>query len=133
MELRLLRKTGTDASTVGELYVDGQFQCYTLEPVVRPLKIQGRTAIPAGRYQVIVNFSQRFQRDLPLLLDVPDFDGIRIHTGNTAKDTEGCILVGQSKAENYIGASRAAFAELFPKLQAALAAGQAVHIDIVAA
>jgi hypothetical protein len=97
VELRLTRKEFTDRSTIGELHVNGVFECFTLEDTVRPVKIKGETAIPEGRYEVVVNFSERFQRPLPLLLNVPNFEGVRIHPGNTDKDTEGCILVGWTK------------------------------------
>ena len=73
-----------------------------MEDTVREKKIAGKTAIPAGTYQVIVNRSPKFKRDLPLLLDVPNFEGIRIHRGNTAKDTSGCILVGENKVKGKV-------------------------------
>lgn len=119
MELRVERTDFSENSTIGKLYLDDQFECYTLEDKVRPAKIKGRTAIPAGRYEVIINYSQRFNRPLPLFLDVPDFVGIRIHPGNTAADTEGCILVGETKEEGFIGQSKLAFERLFNKLKAA--------------
>lgn len=118
MELRVKRIQFSEESTIGELSVDGQFECYTLEDKVRPVKVKGRTAIPPGRYEVIINFSQRFQRQLPLLLNVPNFEGVRIHPGNTAANTEGCILVGDTKSENFIGQSRVAFNRVFDKLKA---------------
>jgi len=119
MDLKVIRKEFTEKSTIGELYVDGAFECYTLEDKVRPVKIKGITAIPAGAYEVIISFSERFNRQLPLLLNVPNFDGIRIHPGNTDRDTEGCILVGQTKAPDFIGDSRVAFEALFQKMQEA--------------
>ena len=119
MELRLERMDYTDKDcTIGKLYVDDQFECYTLEDKVRPVKIPGKTAIPTGRYEVIINFSQRFQRLLPLFLNVPNFEGVRIHPGNTAADTEGCILVGETKDEGSIGQSKVAFERLFKKMKA---------------
>jgi Family of unknown function (DUF5675) len=129
MNLKLVRTDLTSQSTIGELYVDGKFECYTLEDVVRPVKIKGMTAIPAGAYEVVISHSARFQRLLPLLLNVPNFDGIRIHAGNTAADTEGCLLVGQGKASNAISGSRNAFDALFAKLQAA-AAREKIFIEI---
>ena len=120
MEIQVTRKEFTDKSTIGEMYVDGTFECYTLEDVVRPVKTKGITAIPAGSYEVVVSFSERFQRPLPLLLHVPNFDGVRIHPGNTDRDTEGCILVGKTKERDFIGASKLAFEALFEKIQAAL-------------
>ena len=87
--------------TIGKLYMDGTYFCETLEDQVRDLtkerKIPGRTAIPAGVYEIVVNVSPRFKRKLPRLLDVPGFDGILIHRGNTAEDTAGCILVGENR------------------------------------
>jgi hypothetical protein len=109
----------SEESTIGELWVNGVFECYTLEDKVRPVKIAGKTAIPPGRYEVIINFSQRFQKPLPLLLNVPNYEGVRIHSGNTAANTEGCILVGETKTENFVGESRWAFNRLFEKLKAA--------------
>ena len=109
----------TDTSVIGELLVDGIFECYTLEDVERLTKIKGETAIPKGTYRVIINESNRFKRLLPLLIDVPNFEGIRIHSGNSNHDTEVCILVGQTRNKNYIGQSRKAFDKLFKKMQAA--------------
>ena len=119
MELRVERTDFSETSTIGKLYVDDQFECYTLEDKVRPVKIKGKTAIPAGRYEVIINFSQRFGRMLPLFLNVSNFEGVRIHPGNTAADTEGCILVGETKDAEFIGQSKLAFEGLFNKLKAA--------------
>jgi len=129
MDLQLIRKQFTQRSTIGELSVDGQFECYTLEDMVRPVKIKGMTAIPAGSYEVVVTFSARFQRLLPLLLNVPGYDGVRIHTGNTDQDTEGCILVGRGKKEDAIMSSKIAFDALFPKIQAA-AQQEKIFIEI---
>jgi hypothetical protein len=99
--------------------VDGIFECFTLEDAERPVKIKAETAIPKGTYKVIINESNRFKRLLPLLLNVPNFEGVRIHSGNTNHDTEGCILVGQSRNKEYIGQSRKAFEKLFKKMQKA--------------
>lgn len=130
MKLQLVRTERSGNSTIGELSVDGQFECYTLEDLERPVKIKGETAIPVGHYEVIINQSQRFGRLLPLLLNVPEFEGVRIHPGNTAADTEGCILVGETKGEASIGQSRAAFQQLFDKLEIALKT-EKVFIEIV--
>lgn len=121
MKLSLKRIDKREDCTIGELYVDGKFECYTLEDVVREdgVKILGQTAIPEGTYEVVISLSPRFQKLLPLLLNVPNFEGVRIHTGNTAADTEGCILVGRKRLVNSIGESRLAFDALFPKIQAA--------------
>lgn len=115
-ELELRRKWLTDKSTIGELYVNGEFECFTLEDVVRPEKVYGQTAIPAGRYRVIFSKSPRFKRVLPLLMHVPNFEGVRIHAGNTAVDTEGCILVGQERGEDKVLKSRLALEALLAKI-----------------
>jgi hypothetical protein len=119
MELQIKRTDFSEESTIGELSVNGVFECYTLEDKVRPVKIAGKTAIPSGRYEVIINFSQRFQKQLPLLLNVPNYEGVRIHSGNTAANTEGCILVGETKTDNFVGESRWAFNRLFEKMKVA--------------
>lgn len=118
MKLEVKRKIFTDKSTIGELYIDGVFSCYTLEDVVRQEpKVFGKTAIPAGTYKVIVNMSNRFKRLLPLLLNVPEFEGVRIHPGNTDADTEGCILLGRVKGDNIIYNSKLAFNLFFDKIK----------------
>jgi len=81
---------------------------YTCEDVVRDHKVPGLTAIPVGTYQIAMTFSQRFQKVMPLLLNVPNFTGIRIHAGNTSSDTDGCILVGFSTDGTRVIDSRAA-------------------------
>lgn len=130
MDLSLIRRTFTDRSTIGDLSIDGAFECFTLEDCVREVKIPGKTAIPYGRYHVVIDYSLRFKRLLPLLLDVPGFTGIRIHPGNTDADTEGCILVGLTEGRDSIGNSRAAFNALFQKLQTELSQDHGVFINI---
>lgn len=118
MNLTLKRIELGDNYTIGKLYVDNVFECYTLEDKVRLEKIKGETAIPTGTYKVIITKSNRFKKDLPLILNVMNFEGVRIHAGNTDKDTEGCILVGKTWSKgNFIGGSRLAFDSLFPKIQ----------------
>ena len=119
MKLLLKRIHRTELSTIGELYVDGVFECYTLEDVERDVKIKSETAISKGTYKIIVTMSNRFKRMLPLLINVPEFQGVRIHAGNTNHDTEGCILVGQTRSKDFIGKSRKAFDNLFKKIQKA--------------
>jgi hypothetical protein len=119
MVITVKRLYKTENSTIGELLIDGVFECFTLEDKERPVKIKSETAIPKGTYRVIINESNRFKRLLPLLIDVPNFEGVRIHSGNSNHDTEGCILVGQTRNKNYIGQSRKAFDKLFKKMQAA--------------
>jgi len=107
LELVLKRKWFSSRETIGELSAEELLLCYTLEDVVRPAgeKVYGSTAIPFGRYRVEVTYSARFKRKLPILLAVPNFEGIRMHGGNTYRDTEGCILVGASREANAIRGS----------------------------
>ena len=121
MNLTLIRKFPAPDCIIGELYINDKFECFTLEDIERPLKIAGVTAIPRGHYEIVITFSARFGKPLPLLLNVPGFDGVRIHTGNTSTNTEGCVLVGKSRTNNSVTQSRDAFNILFPKLQAAAA------------
>jgi hypothetical protein len=99
MNLYVLRDTYTLTSTLGKLIFDHNVCCYTLEDVVRPagIKIPGVTAIPAGHYNIVIDFSPHFKRKMPHILNVPDFDGIRMHGGNTPADTFGCIIVAYNK------------------------------------
>ena len=100
LTIKIDRYIFTDKDTIGKLYVNDTYLCDTLEDTVRTLnskedKIAGQTAIPAGSYQTIITYSPKFKKDLPLLVNVPFFEGIRIHTGSSDKDTEGCILTGK--------------------------------------
>lgn len=115
--ITLKRKVFSDKSTVGELYgPDGEFWCHTLEDVVRKQKVYGKTAIPAGSYELIVGFSPHYQRPMPRILKVPFYEGCLIHPGNTEKDSEGCILVGKYDPNivDFIGTSRDTFDRIFP-------------------
>lgn len=142
MEIILDRDVRSAKSTMGKIYVDGAFQCFCLEDEDRGLKntmplseiserkIQGKTCIPEGTYKVIVTRSERFGRDLPLLVSVPGYDGIRIHPGNTDVDTEGCILPGEARTVDAVINSRKAFDALFGKITAAIQNSQSVFITI---
>jgi len=96
--------------TIGKLYIDGAYFCDTLEDTVREVKIAGKTAIPAGKYKVKKTYSPRFKKQLPEILHVPNFSGVRIHAGNTAKDTEGCLLLGLNKVKGAVINSQDAMA-----------------------
>lgn len=121
----------TSESTIGELYTpDGAFLCYTLEDVVRNYKTHGETAIPAGTYEIVVGWSNRFDRPMPRLLSVPFFEGILIHPGNDAADTDGCILVGRKKGVDVVWESLLAFEDLYPKIRKMCGEGKVfVEID----
>ena len=108
-----------DTHTVGKMYVDGIYECYTLEDAVRNgTKVLGKTAIPIGTYKLIIDASTRFKQDMPHILDVPDFTGVRIHAGNTSADTDGCILLGSTCAgKDFIGNSKIAYKKFFDKLK----------------
>lgn len=121
MKLILKRTEYTQTYTAGELYVNGARFCDTLEDIVRPHgeKIFGETAIPAGKYKVIINQSPKYGKEMPLLCDVPGFTGIRIHSGNTAEDSHGCILVGIKAGKGRLGQSRDTYNKLFALLRRA--------------
>lgn len=128
MELTLKRDILADGYTLGLLSVDGKHYCYTVEDKVREgVKIPGKTAVPYGRYKVIVNMSNRFKKLMPLLIDVPGFEGVRIHSGNTAEDTEGCIIVGRIRTEKGVRDSR----DVAQQLTELLKAQPVVYITII--
>lgn len=133
MELELRRVAETETCTHGKLYIDGVYECVTLEDIQRTQKVYGETAIPCGRFPLVITPSPRFKRDLPLIMGVPDFSGIRIHTGNSSEDTEGCILVGMvcpDPKKDWISSSRIAFNALYRKLELALLGGEAININV---
>jgi len=125
VEIKIIRDTFTKESTIGKLYLDGHYFANTLEDVVRlrGVKVQDKTAIPAGHYRVIWNKSTRFSRKagrdvfMPLILDIPGFAGVHIHSGNGPADTDGCVLVGYDRHVNSISRSRDAIAALYPLIQ----------------
>ena len=117
MKLMLERDRPSLTCTMGTLLVDGAFECFTLEDLPQEIKVPGETRIPAGTYQVKITWSPRFKCLMPLLIDVPGFDGIRIHPGNSAEDTHGCILVGETESAEWLGKSRKAYDHLFSKMQ----------------
>jgi hypothetical protein len=129
--IKLKRRWFTDKSSIGEFFFDNSTEriCYTLEDCLRETKIHGETCIPAGKYEVVFSFSNRFKKFLPLLLNVPGFEGVRIHPGNTAADTEGCILPGFERADDLVTNSRAAFSYFFASLNGAMQNGK-IFIEI---
>jgi hypothetical protein len=146
MQISIKRQPSACGCTLSTWYVNGQFQCYGLEDVVRgpsEAKVYGQTAIPAGTYVVLVTMSSRFKRLLPLLTDLPGKRtlfgslpigecGVRIHPGNYARDTEGCLLPGTSMGADRasVANSRVAFEALFAKIQAAAAKHEPIKLTI---
>ena len=148
MDIIVLRTDFTEESTISEILIDGSFECYAIEDLDRELdsdmplseitdiKVMHKTAIPTGRYKVVITRSNRFSAKagkdvfLPLLLDVPGFAGVRIHSGNYAADSSGCILPGMNKMKNTVVSSRIAFNSLFNKIQKALNNKEEVFITI---
>lgn len=134
MNLKLLRHP-TPTATPGDLYLDGAWQCKTLEDIDRRLesggkKIAGQTAIPLGRYRVVIDYSNRFHRDMLHVLDVPQFEGIRIHAGNVTSDTEGCILVGEELDREFLTHSRLALAALEREVIEAIARDEEIWLTV---
>lgn len=129
MKLLLKRDLKNTVYTLGMLYIDDILFCYTVEDAVRDknndgdlkdvgeAKVYGKTAIPKGEYKVILSKSNRFKKVMPEVLNVPEFAGIRIHSGNTSEDTEGCIIVGTVRTPNGVGLSRDCFNRLMKKLE----------------
>ena len=125
MNITLNRIAKKSKYTIGKLYIDGEYFCDTIEDTDRGLtqtmtdaqikskKVYGQTAIPTGTYKVIISYSNKFKRQMPLLLNVPGFLGIRIHAGNTEKDTEGCLIVGKNKVIGKVIESKDTYNKLF--------------------
>lgn len=151
MELILERIAKRRTYTIGRLYIRRQvvdeyltgtaddYFCDTLEPTWRDYKngaykVKGRSAIPEGRYAVVISYSPKFKQWLPILLGGPEFNskwqGIRIHAGNTAKDTEGCILVGKNKLVGQVVDSRIWTHRLKQKIVEAKGRGEPVWLTI---
>ncbi len=140
MELKVIRNKFTEHSTMGDLLVNGVFECHTLEDKERGLnqqmsladiqakKVFGLTAIPYGKYEVAITFSAHFQKLLPLIMGVKGFDGVRIHSGNRPEDTEGCLLLGTTEGVDFVSNSRDAFKSFMEKLQTA-ANGEKIFIE----
>lgn len=130
MEIKSYRDIKSKNSTISKVFIDADFQCYFLEDVDRGLKdsmtsleimarkIFGKTAIPTGRYRVIISYSEKFKQYLPEIVGVKGYSGIRIHSGNTAIDTLGCPLAGSSYEKDKVLLSRIAFRKLFDKMKA---------------
>ena len=120
--------------TIGELSVNNNYICDTLEDKVRVdgEKVYAETAIPTGTYTLVLSYSNRFKKVMPEILNVPNFSGIRIHCGNSSKDTEGCLLVGKwdGKTENWISDSKNSYNKLYPLLEEAFNKKENITITI---
>lgn len=134
MELKLRRKFKGSAYTIGDLFIDGEFFCNTIEDPVRSLpaacpdtprgractckeKVYAKTAIPTGSYKITLEYSPKYKRKMPCLHDVPHFLGILIHSGNTERDSAGCIIVGENTVKGKVLNSRATFQRLYALLE----------------
>ena len=139
MKIKLVRIAFKDTYTIGKLYVDGVYFCDTIEDKDRGLddsmtvreilnkKVKGETAIPTGHYNIEITYSPKYKRMMPLLIGVKGYSGIRIHSGNTSKDTEGCLLVGKNTKVGMVTESRNTYQRLFAMMQ-----GQKnITIDII--
>jgi hypothetical protein len=142
IKLFVARGTKAKTHTAGKMYWNGELLCYTLEDPVREIngkpvgewKIKGETAIPEGKYRVILTKSPRFKRILPEVLNVPGYTAVRIHAGNQTKDTDGCILVGMydgNETDNWLGNSRKAEDLLVAKIQEAINTGEEVWLTVL--
>jgi len=117
MEIVVNRRRFLEDRTIGDMFIDGHLYCQTLEDKVRTgEKVPGKTAIPAGRYEVRLTYSNRFKVVMPQLMNVPGFEGIRIHSGNKPEHTEGCLLVGKEVGDE-VHKSRDTYNDLMDVLE----------------
>jgi len=135
VKFTLMRDVMARDFTLGRLIVDGKLYGYTCEDVDRKLeeggqKIKGQTAIPRGLYPLAATMSNRFKRMMPLIKGVRDFEGVRIHGGNTASDTEGCPLLGMVRTANGVKNCAAVNESLLALIVAAEAKGDVCWIEI---
>jgi hypothetical protein len=122
MHIQVTRTDYTTTSTISTLSIDGKNYGYILEDVVRPkkaVKVWGRTAIDAGTYKIVPHNSPHFKMTLPMLVNVPNYQYVLIHWGNSSDDTEGCLITGTTKSKNFVGNSKAAFNKIYPLIVAA--------------
>jgi hypothetical protein len=132
MEILIKRLHYTLKTTISAVYIDGKYFCDCLEDRVRTTKVYGKTAIPAGRYQVIWNKSNRFKIKMPLLLDIQGFSGVRIHVGNKNEDTDGCCIFGSydAKTPDWVSNSRVAINKFYPLVEKAYQSNEKIWITI---
>lgn len=147
MELKVLRYSSSEESTLGLLFIDGVFACYTLEDEHRAIKVMGETRIPAGRYRVklraygghhwryLRKYGVDFHQGMLQIMDVPGFTDILIHKGNDDDDTAGCLLVGDSANNNqvkdgFISSSTVAYNRVYAVVRDAILRGDDVFIEV---
>ena len=142
MELKLERKYRSNNYCIDKLYINGKYFSDALEDPdrgltdsmsleeIKKIKIKGNTCIPYGTYNVTITYSPRFKKNLPLINNVKGFDGIRIHSGNTPQDTEGCLLLGLNKVKGRVVDSKVTVNKFIDIVQKALNKGEKVTIEI---
>ena len=142
MELKLERKYRSNNYCIDKLYINGKYFSDALEDPdrgltdtmsleeIQKIKIKGNTCIPYGTYNVTITYSPRFKKNLPLINNVKGFDGIRIHSGNTPQDTEGCLLLGFNRVKGQVVDSRITVSKFITQIQQALNKGEKVTIEI---
>ena len=140
MRLTLIRIANRPTYCIGKLYIDGVYFCDTIEDTDRGLKdemteeeilkkkVKGETAIPTGIYPVTITYSPKYKKNMPLISNVKGYSGIRIHSGNTSKDTEGCLIVGKNKEVGKVLESRKMYNLLFKEL---VKTKERIIIDII--
>lgn len=138
MEMLVKRIARRSTYTIGKLYIDGKYVCDTLEDVdrglkqsmsldeIKNIKVYEKTAIPTGTYKVLWTYSQKYKRNMPLLQNVPGYEGIRIHSGNGPDDTAGCILLGENKVVGKVINSRNTCNKLYPIIEKACKTGNVI-------
>lgn len=140
MRITLIRIANRPTYCIGKLYIDGVYFCDTIEDTDRGLKdemteeeilkkkVKGETAIPTGIYHVYLTYSPKYKKQMPLIDGVKGYSGIRIHSGNTSKDTEGCLIVGKNKEVGKVLESRKTYNALFKQL---VSTKERIIIDIM--
>lgn len=142
MEITLDRAWKKDGYTISRLFINGERICEALEDTdrglkqsmsleeIKKLKIYGKTAIPSGRYKVVMSYSPKFKKVLPEVLDVKGYSGIRIHRGNTAKDTLGCVLPGLNQRKGTVLYSTKWTNVIISEISSAIKRGEEVWLNI---
>lgn len=135
MKLKIERKYLKEDYTIGKLFINNVYFCDTLEDKVRNLpkepKVYGQTAIPYGTYEIKMMYSTKFKKNMPYLLNVPYFQRIMVHFGNSAQDSLGCVLVGKNKIKGKVVESKATFDKLYIRINEAIQNNEKVTIEIV--